>query len=82
MSLLTCKEIVRLVTDYVEGGLDSATRARFEDHVVICPPCRAHFAQMRRTIATAGRLREVDVDPEFETAIVALFHDWRDEQAG
>ena len=30
---LTCQELVELVTDYLEGALPAAERARFEAHL-------------------------------------------------
>lgn len=34
---LTCQELVQLVTDYFEGALEPADRARFEAHVAAVP---------------------------------------------
>jgi anti-sigma factor RsiW len=36
---LRCRELVELVTDYLEGALAPAERARFEAHVADCPGC-------------------------------------------
>lgn len=75
--MLSCQEIVTLVTEYLDGGLDPQARLAFERHVAICPPCRAHFAQMRRTIETTGRLTVSDVSPEAERALRDAFRDWK-----
>ena len=74
---LTCADIVKLVTDYLEGRLTSAERLRFEGHVAICPPCRSYLDQMRTTVELVGGLREEDVPPELEEHLVAAFRDWR-----
>jgi predicted anti-sigma-YlaC factor YlaD len=74
---LTCADIVKLVTDYLEGRLTAAERLRFEGHVAICPPCRSYLDQMRTTIDLVGGLREEDVPPELEEHLVAAFRDWR-----
>jgi predicted anti-sigma-YlaC factor YlaD len=74
---LTCADIVKLVTDYLEGRLTRAERLRFEGHVAICPPCRSYLDQMRTTVELVGGLREEDVPPELEEHLVAAFRDWR-----
>lgn len=75
--MLTCAEIVKLVTDYEEGRLDDADRQRFEEHVGICVPCRAYLDQMRRTVRLVGELREEDIPPELEDHLVQAFRDWQ-----
>lgn len=54
--LLPCREVVELVTGYLDEGLDAATRLRVEEHLAACPPCREYLAQMRAAAALAGRL--------------------------
>jgi hypothetical protein len=53
---ISCRELVALVTDYLEGTLPSSERIRFERHIAVCPPCRAHLEQMRDTIRVSGAL--------------------------
>jgi anti-sigma factor RsiW len=78
--MLTCAEIVRLVTDYNEGRLTPDERRRFEEHVAICPPCRSFLAQMRTTVKLVGELREEDVPPEMEQHLLVAFRDWRKDE--
>jgi anti-sigma factor RsiW len=73
---LTCRELVELVTEYFEGGLTPSERNRFEEHVLSCPPCRAHLQQMRATIRLLGTLPEEAVSPEAEEALVDAFRGW------
>lgn len=76
---LSCARIVALVTDYLEGVLPEEPRARFEEHLSYCPPCREYLAQMRATVEATGRLTESDVSPE---AMDALTRAFRDEMHG
>ena len=78
--MLTCADIVKLVTDYLEGQLTPTERRRFEGHVAICPPCRAFLNQMRTTVELVGDLREEDVPPEMEEHLLAAFRDWRRDE--
>ena len=47
---LTCRELVELVTDYLEGALPAHERARFEAHLGECEACAAYVEQMRTTV--------------------------------
>ena len=78
--MLTCADIVKLVTDYEEGRLTPDERRRFEDHVSICPPCRSFLAQMRTTIELVGELSEEDVSPAMEEHLLTAFRDWKRDE--
>jgi len=74
---LTCQELVELITDYVEGALAPAERARFEEHLAICTGCHNYLDQMRRTIDTLGKLNEHDLEPVARADLLDLFRDWK-----
>jgi anti-sigma factor RsiW len=74
---LTCKELVELVTDYLEGALGPLDRVRFEEHIMTCPPCQVHLEQMRRTLRVVGRVPEESISPEAERSLLAAFQDWK-----
>ena len=74
--MLSCAQVVQLVTDYVEGELDSADRLSFEEHVAICPPCRGFLAQMRMTRHVVGSVPVEPLSPSLEQALVDAFHNW------
>jgi predicted anti-sigma-YlaC factor YlaD len=73
----TCKELVELVTDYFEGALPLEERVRLEEHLVMCSWCRTYLEQMRETIATAGFLREEDIEPEMRDRLLEAFRGFR-----
>ena len=74
---LTCKEVVELVTEYLEGGLSAADRERFEEHIGFCDWCLTYLDQMRQTIATVGRLREEDLPEELQESLLDAFRGWK-----
>lgn len=74
---LSCRELVELVTEYLEGALKPDERARFEEHVMTCVPCRAHLEQMRDTIELVGRLEEDALSPEAELDLREAFRGWK-----
>ena len=73
---LTCRELVELVTDYLEGGLSRRDRARFERHIAHCDGCTAYLAQMRTTVRLTGRLQEHQLEPEAREALLHAFRGW------
>ncbi|HSD02679.1 MAG TPA: zf-HC2 domain-containing protein [Gaiellales bacterium] len=76
--MLSCREVVELVTAYLEGALTEAEEVRFEEHLAMCDGCAAYLDQMRRTIAIAGRLDPEAVDIESCDRLVHAFRGWRD----
>lgn len=68
---IACRELVTLVTDYLEDRLTPDDRARFDAHIARCPHCTAYLAQMRETIRLTGTLREEEIPPEVREALLA-----------
>jgi len=61
---LRCRDVVELVTDYLEGALSARTRARFERHLARCRGCAAYLQQIRevvRLLACLGTTEDVVV---------------------
>ena len=73
---LTCRELVELVSDYLEGALPDAERRRFEQHLDDCPLCVDHVDQMRTTLAVLGRLDEAALDEPVRDGLVRAFREW------
>jgi anti-sigma factor RsiW len=74
---LSCRELVELASDYVEGRLPPPQRTRFEMHLCYCAPCRLYLKQIRATIEAAGRITEDDLPPGSREALLAAFRDWK-----
>ena len=74
---LTCQELVEIITDYLEGALSPADRARFEAHIRTCDGCHAYLEQMRTMIHLAGTLTENGVEPTAKEHLLELFRDWK-----
>ena len=73
---LQCRELVELVTEYLEGGLGTDERLAFERHVAICPPCRGYFSQLRRIARTAGSLRVENIPASLRDDLLDVLRDW------
>jgi len=74
---LTCKELVELVTEYLDGGLSRRDRARFNAHIADCGNCTRYLEQFRETIRLTGTLREDDLSIEAAATLLAQFEAWR-----
>ena len=74
---MACIEVVEVVTDYLEGTMPARKRRLLEQHLAGCDGCDAYLEQMRRTIETAGRLREEDIPPELEERLLVAFESWK-----
>ena len=74
---LTCRELVELVTEYLEGALSARDLAIFEAHLLACPGCTAYFEQMRQTIGLAGKLTEDSIAPQARAELLGVFRNWK-----
>lgn len=74
---LSCQEIVELVTDYLEGAMPPADRARFEQHLLVCDACRLYLSQMRATLRATGELRTEAVGADVLTTLQQAFRAWK-----
>jgi predicted anti-sigma-YlaC factor YlaD len=74
---LSCKEVVGLVTDYLEAALLPPTLAQFEEHLGDCPGCRTYLQQIRQTIAMLHQLAEGPMFPENREALLQIFQTWK-----
>jgi anti-sigma factor RsiW len=74
---MSCKELVEVITEYLEGTLPPAERARFEQHLAECPGCQTYLEQMRLTIRTLGRLTEESLPSAARQELLKAFRDWK-----
>jgi anti-sigma factor RsiW len=74
---MSCKELVEVVTDYLEGRLPPADVSRLEEHLGECDGCVVYIEQMRETIRLVGALHEDDVPPEAAGRLLQVFAAWR-----
>jgi anti-sigma factor RsiW len=62
---ISCRELVELVTDYLDGALTPETQARVEAHLQGCPYCVEYVEQIRmtaRSVAAATEALELRPD--------------------
>jgi anti-sigma factor RsiW len=77
---MSCKELVEVITDYLEGSLPAPARVRFEEHLAGCSACRTYLDQMRQTVAALGRLRAEQLCEEDRQQLLNLFRGWKQRE--
>jgi anti-sigma factor RsiW len=74
---MNCRQVVELMTDYLEGNLPVHERARFEEHIAGCDGCRAYLAQLRTTRDVVGRIADEPMPASVERELIEAFRNWR-----
>ena len=74
---LECRELVELVTDYLEDALAPDERVRFERHLSGCDGCTAYLGQLRATLRAAGRLTERSLPDGAWDRLLDAFRSWK-----
>jgi anti-sigma factor RsiW len=74
---LSCKEVVELINDWLEGRLPLAERTDFELHLAFCEGCAEYLRQLRQTKKAAERLGEEELPDQTRDALLAAFRNWK-----
>jgi len=79
--MLNCRQVMELVTDYLEGRMGFLRRVSFQIHVGTCWQCRQYLAKLRTTIHTLGYLPPPEPPPpEVMDKLLEQFRDWDAER--
>ncbi|GIX47536.1 MAG: hypothetical protein KatS3mg131_1747 [Candidatus Tectimicrobiota bacterium] len=62
--MVMCRQLVELLSDYVDGELPPALRRRLEAHLADCAPCATFLQTFRQTQAAARSLHCEEMPPE------------------
>jgi len=74
---MNCRQVVELMTDYLDGTLSASDRERFEEHISGCDGCRAYLAELRITREVVGRLAAESIPKSVEDELLKAFRDWK-----
>ena len=61
LPMLTCRDFIDFIADYLSNELPQSERETFEHHLVDCPDCLKYLASYQTTI-TVGRSAFSDPD--------------------
>ena len=70
---ISCREVVELVTAYLDGALAPAEAERMKAHLRLCGPCTAYVEQIRTTARLAAvATAELELHPDREALLRAF----------
>jgi anti-sigma factor RsiW len=76
---ISCREVVELVTAYLDGALSPEVTARLDAHLELCPPCVEYVEQLRATTRIASvATAELELRPDRD----ALLHAFQEFKQG
>ena len=70
---LACRDVVELLSDYLDGALDPGTRAHLEAHLAGCDGCTMVLDQLRATVRRSGGLTDEALSPSQRETLRAAF---------
>ena len=68
----TCKDVIDLLTEYMEGGLAPAVGRRLETHLGNCSACEGFLQALRATRAAIRSLHRDDIPEDCHTKLRAF----------
>jgi hypothetical protein len=77
---IVCRELVELVTPYLENAMPANERALLERHLAECDGCQTYVQQMRLTIEAVGHVPDEAITSQTREQVLAIFRAWRDER--
>ncbi|MEJ2185809.1 MAG: zf-HC2 domain-containing protein [Gemmatimonadota bacterium] len=72
---MTCAELVRYLSDYIDHDLDEALRADARQHLATCDNCHAVLRTTKRTIELLRTVGSRPMPPERRRAVLARIRD-------
>jgi anti-sigma factor RsiW len=73
---IVCRDLIELITAYLDGALDPETTAAMDAHLSLCDGCSRVLEQFRATIRMAGMLRDDDIASGQRELLRETFRDW------
>ncbi len=77
--VLSCQEVVELVTEYLENTLLPEMRKQLEEHVAGCPGCVTYLEQVRQTIDMLHQLAQESVFSASKQELLEIFRTWKQD---
>jgi anti-sigma factor RsiW len=76
---LACRELVELVTEYLDDSLGAAERLRIDAHLAECDGCATYLDQVLATIAATRTLPPEPIPPALLEGLLEAFRAGRSE---
>lgn len=75
---MACKELIDVLSEYLDGSLPPDDRRRLEVHLDECPYCVNYVMQMKETIDAMGGVSLESLVPEKQGEVLEAFRGWQD----
>ena len=72
---MTCRELIAILDDYLDGTLPDDLRADLEDHLANCVPCSAYLATYRKTREIGTAAARVEMPDEMRARLRRFLRD-------
>ena len=69
--LLTCKDFLRELSDYLDESLDAEIRAKLEKHITECPNCWVIADTTRKTIKIYKGMEPYPIPSDMQARLMA-----------
>jgi anti-sigma factor RsiW len=69
--LLTCKDFLNELTDYLDEAVDAEVRAKLEQHITECPNCWVITDTTKRTIQIYKGMEPYAIPRDVESRLMA-----------
>jgi anti-sigma factor RsiW len=69
--LLTCKDFLRELSDYLDESLDAEIRAKLEKHITECPNCWVIADTTRKTIKIYKGMEPYPIPTDMQDRLMA-----------
>ena len=70
--MLTCKEFLQELSDYLDENIDAEVKARLEEHIALCPNCWVVCDTTKRTIKIYKGFEPYSVPADVESRLFTL----------
>ena len=68
--MLTCKDFLKELSDYLDESTDAELRAKLEQHIAQCPNCWVIADTTRRTIKIYKGVEPLSIPPDVEDRLM------------
>jgi len=72
---MTCRELIAVLDDYVDGVMPADERSELERHLADCAPCRAYLATYRKTREVGAAAGRIDIPDDMKRRLRQFVRD-------
>jgi len=77
---MKCEELLAMLNEYVDGGVDPGVCEQFEQHLAGCNPCQVVVDNIRQTITLYKDGRPYELPVQFRERLhLALRQRWKEK---